>query len=82
VASSARPTPDVAEALQFAQCMRSHGEPNFPDPAGDGRIPDPGTVGINQGAPAFEAANAACGQFRPPYVPSDAQYNTWASSQP
>jgi hypothetical protein len=67
-----------AEALLFARCVRAHGVPGFPDPASDGRIPDPSTVGIDQGSPAFEAANRTCGKYRPPYMPSNAAYNTWA----
>jgi hypothetical protein len=67
-----------AQALQFSRCVRNHGVPNFPDPASDGRIPDPATVGIDQGSPKFEAANQACGKYRPPYMPSNAAYNTWA----
>jgi hypothetical protein len=65
-------------SLHFAQCVRSHGVPNFPDPASDGRIPDPATVGINQGSPKFEAANQACRKYRPPYMPSNAAYNAYA----
>ena len=67
-----------ALSLAFAQCVRSHGVPTFPDPASDGRIPDPATVGINQGSPKFEAANRACGKYRPPYMPSNAAYNAYA----
>ena len=67
-----------AQALQFSQCVRSHGLPNFPDPGSDGRIPDPAIVGINQGSPKFEAANQACGKYRPPYMPSNAAYNSYA----
>ena len=67
-----------AEALQFSRCVRSHGVPNFPDPGSDGRIPDPATVGINQGSPKFEAANQACRKYRPPYMPSNAAYNAYA----
>src|SRR5580692_3962407 len=26
-----------SDAIAFAQCMRSHGVPNFPDPSGNGR---------------------------------------------
>jgi hypothetical protein len=69
---------DVAQALAFSRCMRSHGVTNFPDPASDGRIPDPASLGIDQGSPRFEAANQACGRYRPPYMPSNAQYNAYA----
>jgi hypothetical protein len=81
-AAGPRPTPDVAQALRFAQCMRAKGEPSFPDPAGDGRIPDPATVGINQGSAVFQAANDACAANRPPYLPSNERFNAWASAQP
>jgi hypothetical protein len=67
-----------ALSLHFAQCVRSHGVPGFPDPGSDGRIPDPATVGINQGSPKFEAANQACRKYRPPYMPSNAAYNAYA----
>jgi hypothetical protein len=69
---------DRAQALSFAECVRSHGVPGFPDPGSDGRIPDPVTVGIDQGSPKFEAANQACGKYRPPYMPSNAAYEAWA----
>jgi hypothetical protein len=67
-----------AQALSFSQCVRTHGVPNFPDPGSDGRIPDPATVGIDQGSPKFQAANHACRKYRPPYMPSNAAYNVWA----
>jgi hypothetical protein len=69
-----------AQALRFAQCVRAHGLPGFPDPAADGRIPDPASVGIDQGSPKFEAANRACAADRPPYMPTNAAYNAWERS--
>jgi len=67
-----------AQALSYSQCVRSHGVANFPDPGSDGRIPDPATVGIDQGSPKFQEANQACGRYRPPYMPSNTTYNAWA----
>jgi hypothetical protein len=67
-----------AQAVEFSRCVRAHGVPNFPDPASDGRIPDPATRGIDQGSPKFRAANQACVKYRPPYMPSNAAYNVWA----
>jgi hypothetical protein len=67
-----------ALGLRYARCMRSHGVPNLPDPGIDGRIPDPESVGINQGSPKFETANQACGKYRPPYMPSNSAYNAYA----
>jgi hypothetical protein len=68
----------IATAVKFARCVRSHGVPGFPDPGSDGRIPDPATVGIDQGSPRFRAANQACGRYRPPYMPSNVAYESWA----
>jgi hypothetical protein len=70
-----------AQALAFSRCVRDHGVPNFPDPGGDGRIPE-AWPGVNQGSPTFEAANNACAKYRPPYIPSNAAYNTWARTHP
>ena len=67
-----------AQGRRFSQCVRSHGVPNFPDPGSDGRIPDPATVGVDQGSPKFQAANQACRRYRPPYMPSNAAYNAYA----
>ena len=36
-ASTAQLQQDLAEDVTFAQCMRSHGLPNFPDPTNDGK---------------------------------------------
>jgi hypothetical protein len=67
-----------ALALRFSPCMRAHGVPNFPDPGSDGRIPDPASLGIDQGSPKFQTANQACRKYRPPYMPSNAAYNSYA----
>jgi hypothetical protein len=69
-----------ARGLKFARCMRNHGV-SLPDPDSSGRIPDPASVGINQGSRQFEAANQACGTYRPSYMPSNAEYNAYARAQ-
>lgn len=68
----------AAEGLQFARCVRAHGVPSFPDPDSTGRIPDPASVGIDQGSPTFQAANQACAKYRPPYMPSNAAFDAYA----
>lgn len=68
----------AAQSLRFSRCVRSHGVPNFPDPDDTGRIPDPGSVGVDQGSPKFQAANQACRPYRPPYMPSNSAYDAWA----
>jgi hypothetical protein len=55
--------------LRFAQCMRSHGVPKFPDPnfqSGDGVTLMFGkNSGINPNSPAFQAAQKACQDLIP-----------------
>jgi hypothetical protein len=60
--------------------VRAHGVANFPDPDSTGRIPDPASVGIDQGSPKFEAANQACAKDRLPYIPSNSAYESWAKT--
>jgi hypothetical protein len=69
-----------ADALSFSRCVRSHGVPSFPDPDSTGRIPDPASVGVDQGSARFRAANDACRAYRPPYIPSNAAYDAYARS--
>jgi hypothetical protein len=54
-----------ANALKMAQCMRSHGVPNFPDPTvksgpGGGIGVQLGGAGVDPQSPAFEAAQRKC----------------------
>jgi hypothetical protein len=57
-----------AAMLQFSQCMRANGVPNFPDPtfATGGRIRlqlKPGD-GIDPNSPGFQHAQTACAKYR------------------
>jgi hypothetical protein len=56
-------TTDQTAQLKYAVCMRSHGEPNFPDPASNGSITLP--PGMNPESPQFQAANKDCQSLRP-----------------
>jgi hypothetical protein len=49
---------------QFSQCMRAHGEPQFPDPTAQGAFPLP--AGVSTQSPRFQAAQQACKAFAPP----------------
>ncbi len=49
--------------LRFAQCMRAHGVPNYPDPGGAGSGPSFGGSGLDVGSPAFKDAQQACAKF-------------------
>jgi hypothetical protein len=49
------------KALKYAQCMRSHGEPNFPDPNGQGVIEITNATGIlSPNSPQYQQAETAC----------------------
>jgi hypothetical protein len=56
------------QAFQFAQCMRAHGVPNFPDPNGNGIQITPNS-GVNPQSPAFRTAQNDCKR----YLPNDGQ---------
>jgi hypothetical protein len=47
-------------ALTFANCMRSHGVPSFPDPGASG-----GFSGVRKQAPAFRSAMQTCNRLHP-----------------
>ena len=51
---------DVAQLLKFAECMRSHGVTDYPDPSSSGRSAAP-----NQNSPAYQAARKACKSLMP-----------------
>jgi hypothetical protein len=52
-------------ALAFSRCMRSHGVPNFPDPAGGGVIPKETPQQLGVGGSQFQAAERACQHLLP-----------------
>jgi hypothetical protein len=52
-----------AKAAQFAQCMRSHGLANFPDPTAEGSFNLP--AGMSS-SPQFASADRACRSLAPP----------------
>jgi len=47
----------LAKELKFAQCMRSHGVPNFPDPTNAGVVH---LIGVDQSSPQFQSAGKTC----------------------
>jgi hypothetical protein len=51
------------QGIKYADCMRSHGVPTFPDPNTDGSVNLP--PDINPDAPAFQAAQQACASLQP-----------------
>lgn len=72
-ATPSAPAITQANALAYAQCMRSHGIPDFPDPNSRGGFAiqaHPGSD-LDKNNPTFQAASNACESLRP--VPSAAQ---------
>ncbi len=59
------------QALAYAECMRSHGVPNFPDPNGHGgfdirsQVVNGVVQGVDQNSPQFVSANKACEKLMP-----------------
>jgi hypothetical protein len=50
------PAEMAADALKWSECMRSHGEPGFPEPNSQGLI----TFNIDPNSPQFQRAEKAC----------------------
>jgi hypothetical protein len=61
--------------VKFSQCMRTHGEPEFPEPTEGGiRIQNHNGHGPNPESPRFQAAEKACSKYAPSKVaPSAAE---------
>ena len=53
-------------SLEYAECMRAHGVPNFPNPV-DGHIVLNPSSGINPQSRTFEAAAQDCAKYGPPH---------------
>lgn len=57
----AETTAAIAEAVKYAECMRSHGEPDFPDPNGKAVIQIKNATGIlDPSSLQYERAQTAC----------------------
>lgn len=68
-ASSATETAKlVAKLLEFVDCMRSHGVPDFPDPSSTGGLTIPNS--IDQNSPPFKRADHACSSLLPAGSPT------------
>ena len=52
------------KALEYAQCVRAHGEPNYPDPNSKGQFVVPnGSSPVNVSKAVADAVNKACGKL-------------------
>jgi len=50
----------LAKAVKFAACMRSHGQPNFPDPSSTGQFNFAPQDDINTNSSQFQSAQKTC----------------------
>lgn len=53
-----------AQAIKYADCMRSHGVSNFPDPSASGGFDLLGS-GITRQSPSYQSAYKACADLQP-----------------
>jgi hypothetical protein len=64
--TAAQTAAETAKLLKYAECMRAHGEPNFPDPIVSGTAFGFRLVnGVDPNSPQFKAANKACQSLGP-----------------
>lgn len=69
--------PKTLEQLRtYAQCMRSNGIPNFPDPTDSGLQIDPQKLGLEPDDPRMKAAEEACRQHQPEPRDGEAEKKT------
>jgi hypothetical protein len=64
-ASNAAGSTSSQSALAFAQCMRSHGVPNYPDPDSSGELPKTDAEQLGVSTSQFQAAQQACRHVLP-----------------
>jgi hypothetical protein len=55
----------AARGIRFADCMRTNGVPNFPDPGAGGGVQIQAGSGINPFSPSFKAAQTRCAKLLP-----------------
>jgi len=68
------------KALAYAQCVRAHGEPNYPDPNSKGQFVVPnGSSPVNVSKAVADAVNKACGKLAAP-LPGPAQASQGANT--
>jgi hypothetical protein len=52
------------QAVAFSECMRSHGDPSWPDPGPGGAFPN-NNGSLDKSSAAFKTAQAACKNLEP-----------------
>jgi hypothetical protein len=54
-----------SSTVDYSQCMRSHGVPNFPDPNGSGEIPKETAQQLGVSSSQYQTAQTACAHLLP-----------------
>jgi hypothetical protein len=63
IGSAGKDPSSRSAALQYAECMRSHGVKNFPDPNNQGGFQIEPGAGFNPSSPQYSSANQACQHY-------------------
>jgi hypothetical protein len=63
--TAAQQQQEQQQMLKFAQCMRSHGVPKFPDPKAGGALTLGSKSGVDPNTPQFQAAQKTCQKLVP-----------------
>jgi hypothetical protein len=71
--SSTAGTAGSPAAVSYSHCIRSHGVPGFPDPAGNGAIPKTTAQALGVSSARLQVAQSACQQLLPAAASSQQQ---------
>ncbi|HTX07600.1 MAG TPA: hypothetical protein VME22_03255 [Solirubrobacteraceae bacterium] len=72
----------ASQGIKFADCMRSHGVANFPDPSGSGgAFKIQIGSGVNPASPSFQSAQKNCGKLLPGGLPGSGPPSAQAHAQ-
>jgi hypothetical protein len=63
--TAAQQAKEQQQMLKFAQCMRAHGVPKFPDPKAGGALTLGSKNGVDPNTPQFKAAQQTCQKLVP-----------------
>jgi hypothetical protein len=63
--TAAQQQQEQQQMLKYAQCMRSHGVPKFPDPKAGGAMTLGTKAGVDPNTPQFQAAQKTCQKLVP-----------------
>ena len=73
-------TSNYQKALAYAQCMRAHGEPSYPDPTSNGGFVIDGKKDHLNGA-LMNSANKTCQRLLPKFAPMTATQQRQATAE-